>query len=232
MQQGDFVEIDYVGRVKLTNEIFDLTSEELAKKEKIYNPQAPYGPALVVIGSNMAIRGVMKELEKMEINEERSFEVLPSEAFGPRDPRLIKIIPFSKFIENKINPAPGVYFEIEGMQAKVQSVSGGRVRVDFNNPLAGKTLTYDVRILKKIEGGKEKIEALLKYYRVEHSHVEIREGEAGINSKKPLSPLVRKFIADMATKWVKGIEKVEFKAEEEKGRTDEKVSEAGDKKFK
>ena len=113
MQQGDFIEIEYVGRVKLTNEIFDLTSEEVAKKEKVYNPEAPYGPALVIIGSNMTIKGVMKELEKMEVSEERNFEVLPSEAFGARDPKLIKIIPFSKFIENKINPVPGTFFEIE-----------------------------------------------------------------------------------------------------------------------
>jgi peptidylprolyl isomerase/FKBP-type peptidyl-prolyl cis-trans isomerase SlyD len=215
MQHGDFVEIEYVGRVKLTNEIFDLTSEEMAKKEKIFNPKAPYGPALVVVGSNMTIRGVMKELEKMDLNEERNFEVLPSDAFGPRDPKLIRIIPFAKFIENKINPVPGTFFEIEGMQAKVQSISGGRVRVDFNNPLAGKTLSYAVKILRKIEGDKEKIESLLKYYQVEHVHVMVREKEAEIKTKKPASPLVRKFVTDMVTKWIKGIEKVEFKAEEE-----------------
>lgn len=230
MQQGEFIEIDYVGRVKLTNEIFDLTSEDLAKKEKIYDPKAPYGPALVVIGSNMTIKGVMNELEKMEVNEERTFDVLPSEGFGSRDHKLIKIIPFSKFIENKINPVPGVYFEIEGMQAKVQSVSGGRVRVDFNNPLAGKTLTYDVKVVRKIEDSKERIEALLKYYRVEHSHVVIKEKEAEVKTKKPIGPLIQKFVSDMVTRWIKGIGKIEFRSEEEKGKTEEKLGEASDKK--
>ena len=37
MQKGDFVEIDYVGRIAATNEIFDLTIEEIAKAEGVYN---------------------------------------------------------------------------------------------------------------------------------------------------------------------------------------------------
>ncbi len=211
MKNGDFVEIEYVGKVKITNEIFDLTSEELAKKEKIYNPKHLYGPALVIIGSNMVIRGVMKELEKMEVGEELEFDVSPPEGFGMRSPKLIRIIPISKFIENKINPIPGEYFEIDGMQAKVQSVSGGRVRVDFNNPLAGKMLTYKVRVLRKIEGVKNKVEKLLKYYRVDYSGLEIKGKGVVVKSEKPVNPMVKKFTSDMVTKWVKGIEKVDFK---------------------
>ena len=38
MQKGDFLRIEYVGRVKLTGEIFDLTDEALARKEGIHNP--------------------------------------------------------------------------------------------------------------------------------------------------------------------------------------------------
>jgi len=213
MQQGDFVEIEYVGKVKLTGEIFDLTSEDTAKKEKIYNPNAPYGPALVVIGSNMVINGVMRELEKMEVDEERQFEVSPQDGFGTRDPRLIKIIPMSKFIENKINPVPGTYFDIDGIQAKVQSISGGRVRVDFNNPLAGKALNYSVKITRKIDGTKEMIEALLKYYRIAFSHVMVSEREVEIKAKNAINPLAKKIVSDMVTKWIKGMEKVEFKEE-------------------
>ena len=211
MKQGDFIEVEYVGRVKLTDEIFDLTSEEVAKKEGIHNPKHPYGPALVIIGSNMVIRGVMKELEKMETGEERTFDVSPSEGFGMRNPKLIKILPISKFIENKINPIPGEYFEIDGLQAKVQSVSGGRVRVDFNNPLAGKILVYKVKILRKIEGNKNKIEKLLKYYRVDYSGLDIKGKGVVVKSKKSLNPMVKKFASEMITKWAKGIEKVDFK---------------------
>ena len=216
MQHGDFVEVDYVGRVKITGDVFDLTSEEVAKKEKIHDPKAPYGPALIIIGSQMTINGVMKELEQMNIGEERTFDVLPQEAFGLRDAKLIKILPASKFIENKINPVPGEYFDIDGMQAKIQSVSGGRVRVDFNNPLAGKALTYDLKVIRKIEEDKEKIEKLLKYYRVDYTHVIIKGKEAEIKTKKPVSQMLIKFIGDIVTKWIKAVDKVEYVSEEDK----------------
>ena len=222
MRQGDFVEVEYVGRIKLTGEIFDLTSEELAKKEGIHNPKHMYGPALVVIGSNMVIRGVMEELEKMKVGEEREFDVLPPEGFGMRNPKLIKIIPFSKFIENKINPIPGEYFEIDGMQAKVQSVSGGRVRVDFNNPLAGKILTYRTKITRKIGGNKNKIEKLLKYYRIDYSGLETRGKRVVVKSGKPINPIAKKFVSGMVTKWIKGIEKIDFK-EKAEAKKDAKV---------
>lgn len=216
MQHGDFVEVDYVGRVKITGDVFDLTSEEVAKKEKIHDPKAPYGPALIIVGSQMTINGVMKELEQMNIGEERTFDVLPQEAFGLRDAKLIKILPASKFIENKINPVPGEYFDIDGMQAKIQSVSGGRVRVDFNNPLAGKALTYDLKVIRKIEEDKEKIEKLLKYYRVDYTHVIIKGKEAEIKTKKPVSQMLIKFIGDIVTKWIKAVDKVEYVSEEDK----------------
>jgi FKBP-type peptidyl-prolyl cis-trans isomerase 2 len=231
MQHGDFVEVDYVGKVKITGDIFDLTNEEVAKKEKIHDPKAPYGPALIIIGSNMTIRGVMKELEKMELNEERTFDVLPQDAFGMRDPRMIRILPMSKFIENKIDPVPGAYFDIDGMQAKIQSVSGGRIRVDFNGPLAGKTLTYTVKVLKKIEDDRERIEKVLKYYRVDYSHFEIKGKEVEIKSKKAMHPLARKVISDIVTKWIKGIDKVEYKSEDDENKKEGKATEnVGDKK--
>jgi FKBP-type peptidyl-prolyl cis-trans isomerase 2 len=215
MKEGEFVELEYVGRVKLTNEIFDLTSEDLAKKEGIFNPKHTYGPALVVIGSNMVIRGVMKELEKMEVGEERTFDVSPSEGFGMRSPKLIRIVPISKFIENKISPVAGEFFEIDGRQAKVQSVSGGRVRVDFNNPLAGKMLTYRVKVLRRIEGNRNKIEKLLKYYRAEYSGLQIKGKAVLVKSEKPLNPILKKFTGDMIKKWLKGIDRIEFKEKSE-----------------
>ncbi len=210
MEKGDFINVEYVGRINLTGDIFDLTSEELAKKEGIHNPNHPYGPALIIIGSNMVIPGVMSELDKMKVGEEREFQVGPTQGFGLRDPKLIKIVPISKFIENKINPIPGEFFDVDGTQAKVQSVSGGRVRVDFNNPLAGKMLDYKVKILEKIDGDVKKIETLLKYYKMDFSGVDIKTKNAIITSKKPLNPIAQKMFSDMITKWIKSVEKVEF----------------------
>ena len=45
----------------------------------------------------------------------------------------------------------------------IRSVTGGRVLVDFNHPLAGKELVYDLKVIKKIEDTGDKLVALLKY---------------------------------------------------------------------
>jgi FKBP-type peptidyl-prolyl cis-trans isomerase 2 len=124
---------------------------------------------------------------------------------------------------------PGEYFDIDGMQAKIQSVSGGRVRVDFNNPLAGKALTYDLKVIRKIEEDKEKIEKLLKYYRVDYTHVILNGKELEIKTKKPVSQTLRKFINDIITKWIKVGEKIEYVSEEDK-KAEEKSESAEVKK--
>ncbi|RLJ07415.1 MAG: peptidylprolyl isomerase [Candidatus Aenigmatarchaeota archaeon] len=215
MNQGDFIKIDYVGRVADTNEIFDLTVESIAKKENIYNEKQKYGSVLVVIGAGMVISGVEKELKKMKTGEEREFTVKPEEAFGKRKPELIKILPLSGFLKNKINPVPGIYVTIDGQQAKIQSVTSGRVRADFNHPLAGKTLKYWVKITKHITDTKEKIESLLKHYMLNYS-VEVQGNKAIIINKKEIPNPLQKFIKDMLSKWIPEIKTVEFETKENK----------------
>ncbi len=228
MKKGDFIEIEFVGRVKATGEIFDLTSEELAKKEGLYRPGYKYGPALVVIGSDMTIPGVMKQLEAMEVGEEREFDVQPKDGFGLRSPKLIRVLPISKFTENRINPVPGEYYEIDGMRAKIQSVSGGRVRVDFNNPLAGKVLTYRVKILRKIEQRDDKIKKVLEYYGIENDGFKLKEGKLTIKAKNMPNKLTENIVKEILTKWINDIKNVLFE-KSEKTKTNRDSSE---QKFK
>ena len=75
MKEGDFVHIDYVGRLSATGEIFDLTDAELAKKEGIYSEKTRYGPALVIMGAHMVIPGIEKQLLQMKVGEGREFVV-------------------------------------------------------------------------------------------------------------------------------------------------------------
>ncbi|MBN2043147.1 MAG: peptidylprolyl isomerase [Candidatus Aenigmarchaeota archaeon] len=215
MKDGDFVLIDFVGRIKLTNEIFDLTVEEEAKKENIYNKDQKYEPAFVIIGARMIVPGVDKQLLGMNVGDEKTFDVPVKEAFGPRDPRLIKILNINQFYKNKINPVPNTFVQIEGHTAKVQSVSGGRVRTDFNSPLAGKDLIYKVKIVSQITDPKEKIERILGQYRMGFRSVEVKEKTATISSDKKMPEMLEKMITDIVKKWVKEVEKVTYIAPKE-----------------
>jgi FKBP-type peptidyl-prolyl cis-trans isomerase 2 len=209
MKIGDFVEIEYVGRVLGTNEIFDLTSAKIAKKEGIFNPKQTYKPVLVVIGAHMIISGVENQLMQMRPGEEREFEVKPKQGFGYRDPKLIKIISRSKFIHDKVNPVPGTFVKIDNKQAKIQSVSGGRVRVDFNHPLAGKQLKYKLKIVNVIKTPLEKSRALLLKYSPNCDAVKIDKGTLTIKSEK-LNPLMKKFINKIIKKWIKEVKIIKF----------------------
>jgi FKBP-type peptidyl-prolyl cis-trans isomerase 2 len=112
------------------------------------------------IGNKMLPEGFDKDLEAKETGKKYNVEISPNEAFGKRNPQLIRMVPNKIFQEQKINPQRGMQLNLGGQLARVLSASGGRVLVDFNNPLAGKVVIYEYKILKKINSQDEKINAL------------------------------------------------------------------------
>lgn len=161
MKKGDFILIDYVGKIKETGETFDTTIEEVAKKERIYRKDANYEPVLVVVGEGWVLKGLDEGLTNLEIEKPTTIEVQPEKGFGMRDPNKVKLVPIRRFREQGITPYPGLRVELEGKLALVRTVGAGRVQVDFNPPLAGKTLVYQVTLKKILEGMEEKIRALI-----------------------------------------------------------------------
>jgi peptidylprolyl isomerase len=159
---GDFVIVDYVGRVKDTQTLFDLTDEELAKKEKVYREDEAYGPRLVVVGEGLMLKGFEDALTSMKVGESKSIELPPEKAFGNRDTSKVKVYPVSAFRKSDVKPYPGARVTIDGKTGLVQSAGGGRVRVDFNPVLAGKTLVYDIAIRKKLQAESDKLNELIK----------------------------------------------------------------------
>ncbi len=208
MQDGDFVQIEFVGRVKNTGEIFDLTDEALAKKEGVYQKESKYGPSLVIIGAKSVIPGVEEKIKGMKVGEEKEFEVSPADGFGSREPKLVQILSFTKFIQQKVNPIPGAFVNIDGRNCKIQSVSGGRVRVDFNHPLANKTLLYKLKIINEIKDATERVQGLLKYFGIE-GNVKIETDKCEIALKQK-NKFIEKLLEDMVKKWIKEIKTISF----------------------
>ncbi|HLC58339.1 MAG TPA: peptidylprolyl isomerase [Candidatus Nanoarchaeia archaeon] len=157
----DFVEVDYIGRIKETNEIFDLTSETIAKKENIFNPQAKYGHRVVCLGLKQLIPALDEFLLDKETGKSYKKELTQEQGFGKKDSKLLKIVNINVLRSQKINPFPGLQINASGMIATVRSVNGGRVTIDFNHPLAGKNLVYEIKINKIIETDEEKLKCLL-----------------------------------------------------------------------
>jgi peptidylprolyl isomerase len=161
LQKSDFVVIDYVAKVKETGEVFDTTSEEVAKKEHLYKEGDIYESKLVVIGEGWVMKSLDESLTTMEVSKPRVVEIAPDKAFGNRDPEKVKRVPLKQLVARDINPSLGMRVEYGGKMATVRAIGAGRVLLDFNPPLAGKTLVYDVTVQKKLETVEDKMAALV-----------------------------------------------------------------------
>jgi len=111
------------------------------------------------------------------------------QAFGPRKGDLIKTIPMKVFRQQNIQPIPGATLQMDQYIVKILSVSGGRVMADFNNPLAGKELDYDIKITKQITDDKEKINALMDFFFKQRFEFEIKDKKV-IFKKAEIKPLI------------------------------------------
>lgn len=215
MNSGDFVYVDYVGRVKDSGEIFDLTKEDVAKKENIYRKEFKYGPVPMIVDSDFILPGLNEALKEMNVGEKKTIEIKPEKAFGERNLEMIRLIPKSKFKEQDIEARPGEFVTVNRMRGRIVSADGGRVKVDFNHPLAGKTLEYELEVVSQIIEQDEKVKAVAFYFTSigkEDMEVRINDTVAEIEFKKHFNIAIeaKDMVAKNIIKWIKPIEKVKF----------------------
>ena len=162
LEKGDFILINYTAKVKETNEVFDTTIEETAKQEHLHKEGELYEPKLVVIGEGWVLKALDESLTTMKLNKAQTVEIPPDKAFGPRDPEKIKRVALKQLLAKDIhNPTIGMRIDYGGKMATIRSLGAGRVLLDFNPPLAGRTLIYDVTVTKKLVTAEEKVLALI-----------------------------------------------------------------------
>ncbi len=215
VKKGDFIKIDYIGRIKDNNQIFDLTDEELAKKENIHQKNAKYKPIIICVGEGDVVRGLDNALDGKEVGESFSVDILPEDAFGKKDAKLIKLVNTNIFLKQNINPTPGLQVNIDNMIGTIRTVTGGRTLIDFNHPLAGKEVIYEIKILEKIEDDTEKLKGLLAFHmQIEDANVKVEDGIAKINIDIP--EIFHKQLEEKIKKLIPSVKKVEFKKKEEK----------------
>lgn len=156
----DFVEVNYTGKL-IDGTIFDTTEEKVAKENGIYDPKMNFAPAVICVGERQILPGLDEQLEGREVGPEYTVELSPEKAFGKRDIKKMRIMPMSAFKEQQMQPQPGLQIEVDGQIGIISKVSGGRIMVNFNHPLAGKEVVYTFKVTKKILDQKEQILAFL-----------------------------------------------------------------------
>lgn len=108
-------------------------------------------PLTFVVGDNKIIPGLEKQLLGMSVGQEKKIIVDPMDAYGPVDPGAFKQVPRSAMPQDT-ELKPGVVVEVEDPQGGafpgvVWEVKPETVVLNFNHPLAGQTLEFDVQIL-------------------------------------------------------------------------------------
>lgn len=179
LQEGDFVRIRYTGRIG--GDVFDTTDEEIAKEEDVYNQMAEYGPVTIRLGSRHILAGLEEELIGKEVGTEGEVEIPPEKAFGEHDENEVRSFPVTQFREK---PEPGMRVSIEGREGMVISVIGRRAVVDFNHPLAGKSVHYTYSIVEKVEDQAEQIRGLIRIF-ARRSDIDIRITDGTVELELP-----------------------------------------------
>ena len=154
--------VDYIIKTKRDGKVFDCTMEDVARKEGIYKEDDRYEPMLVGIGWNWLLAAVEEELIGMKVGESKTIDVPPEKGSGPRDPSKIKLFAKTKLAKHGVRPIKGEEVKIGHERGVITQVLGRRVRVDFNSPLAGKTLVFDVTAKELITVPEEKVLAVIR----------------------------------------------------------------------
>jgi FKBP-type peptidyl-prolyl cis-trans isomerase 2 len=162
LEKGSLILVNYTARVKDNNEIIESTIEEEAKKGNIHDPNRVYEPRLLSVGEGWILKGVDEALLNANVGDNLTIEVPPSKAFGNWDQKKVRMIPLRRLGDKADEVKVGDAIEMDNKVGIVRFIGSGRVQIDFNHKLAGKTLEYSLEILKKLESDDEKITALIK----------------------------------------------------------------------
>lgn len=160
--KGSLILIDYTAKVKDTNEVFETTSEDDAKKHSIHDTNIKYQPKLVSVGESWVLKGLDEALSNTKVGDKLTIEVTPDKGFGERDSGKVRKIPLRKLGEDAEKVSVGDTIDIDNKTGIIRYIGSGRVQVDYNHRFAGKTILYDVNVLKSLDSDDDKILGILK----------------------------------------------------------------------
>lgn len=146
VKNGSTVSVDYIGMFE-NGTVFDTSIKSVAEENGIYNPNREYKPINFTVGTGQLIEGFEKGVLGMHIGENKRIKIPPEEAYGPVREDLIIPVPIEYFREANITPVIGSYIYVRGQPAKIVGVNNTHVVLDFNNPMAGKTLIFNITVV-------------------------------------------------------------------------------------
>ncbi|MFP3300649.1 MAG: FKBP-type peptidyl-prolyl cis-trans isomerase [Thermoplasmatales archaeon] len=161
MEKGDIIRLQYDSYTD-DGKLIETTDAEKAKAAGIYDEHNVYKPKVVIVGSGRLLKPLEEEIKKSNLGEEKEITIPPEEAFGVRDPNNVKVLSMRELERREIEPELGKTIKIGDKYGRITAITPGRVVIDFNHPLAGKSIQYKFKIAEKIDNEIDKIKAIIE----------------------------------------------------------------------
>src|SRR5574341_497001 len=217
-QKRTLLLVDYTAKVKDTNEVFETTREDDAKSNSIHDTNMKYQPRLVSVGESWVLKGLDDALLNTNAGDKLTVEVPPEKGFGTRDTSKVRMIPLRKLGEDAEKISVGDAIEVDERTGIVRFIGSGRVQVDFNHRFAGKTILYDVNVIKSLDTDNDKIFGLLKRrLPVDDSKLQFKMNGKDLDITMPEETflaeglqIIKRAIVNDIFKFVSKLEKINF----------------------
>ena len=159
LQHGDFIRLDYTARTVEDDRLVDTTDGEVAEEEDVEADQE-FGPRTIVLGEGHIFDSVEADIVGSEVDETGEVVVPAEEAFGEYDDDEVRTVSKDKLPED--DRYPGAQVTVDGQQGFIETIIGGRARVDFNHPLAGEDVEYEYEVVAEVEDRETKAQGLIE----------------------------------------------------------------------
>lgn len=146
VEKGDNISVNYTGKYD-NGTVFDTSSVTVAKEAGLYDASRNYEPLSFVVGAGQMISGFDNGVLNMTIGEKKTLKLSPDEAYGEYKEEYLVPVPRSDLENNSIVPEIGKQVGTLMGVATIVDITDNNVTLDFNSPLAGKNLTFDIEVV-------------------------------------------------------------------------------------
>ncbi len=133
-KNGDTVQVHYTGKLE-NGEVFDSSYERGE-------------PLSFQVGSGQMIKGFDAGVVGMSIGEKKTITIEAKDAYGEYDPLKVLSIKKEELSGLGVEPEVGMTLSANGVPVKIVEINGDEVKMDFNHFLAGKTLIFEIEMVK------------------------------------------------------------------------------------
>ncbi len=147
VESGDTISVDYIGRLD-TGKVFDTSLKDEAVKAEL--PLRPsYEPLKFTAGAGQMIKGFDDAVIGMKVGDEKTITIPPAQAYGEYNPNALIVISTDEF-KKLLGKDPKEGFQVQarnGAVGTITKIANGQITIDFNHELAGKTLTFYIKVV-------------------------------------------------------------------------------------